>query len=66
MCGEKRKTREGDFHGVYEDLLAIVELSDLKKRAKLNLIEATHKYEEACSELAKMRVVMNQIFDDLD
>ena len=58
--------RDSDLGRYGGDLIEILKLADAKKRAKTDLIKVQAKYEEACSDLNKMRQRMQQIFDELE
>ena len=66
LLGEKRKIYESDLVRYGPDLVEILKLSDAKKRAKHDLIEAQTNYEEVCSNLAMMKERLLEIFDDIE
>ena len=66
LLGEKRQVYLTDLDRYGPDLVEIFKLSEAKKRAKHNLIQAQTNYEEVCSDLAKMKERLLEIFDDIE
>ena len=65
ILGEKRTLHQGDIDRYGPDFLKFLSLKDAHKRAKTGLIASQAKYEEACSNLAKMEDSMMSIFKEI-
>ena len=65
VLGGQRALHQGDLCRYGPDLLEFLSLKDAHKRAVTGLIASTVKYEEACSNLAKMEDSMMSIFKEI-